>query len=259
MLTANCSNPRSHQTETPFLHRTTHLQTAETTKTPPRTSELALQEEPPTTTTSVPECLTRCQPNAKNLTALQRIKFDADLLIHYVFDGIDRSENTNVIKVCKVRVKKTCGTLLAHYYAQINISNGYQFEFHPGSQPRTFQQVHTDGNIIMVMMLCDECCKEELRSFVLGENQFNVAFKNCESILCKRKSVQSILITMAILVLFINIFHFSWYYVLFIFMMILLLYLNNNYMISNPQIVFCPHKRTKKQYGQSSAAAKFFI
>lgn len=201
-----------------------------------------------TTTRNRSDCLTRCQLNDKNLTTLSRVKYDADLLLHYIFDGIDRSENTNIIKVCKVRVKKACGTLLAHYYAQIDISNGFGFEFHPGSQPRTFQNVHTDGNIILVFVLCDECCKEELRSFVTGENEFNVAFQNCESILCKRKSVQTVLITMAILVLFVNIFHFSWYYVLFILFMILLLYLNNNYMISNPKIVFCPHKLQTRDY-----------
>lgn len=191
-------------------------------------------------------CLALSQLNDKNLTTLSRVKFDADLLIHYVFDGISYSENTNVIKVCKVRVKKTCGTLLAHYYAQIEISNGFTFEFHPGSQPRTFQHVHTEGNVILVFFLCDECCKQELRLFVEGENDFNVAFRNCESILCKRKSVQTVFITMAVLILFVNIVHFSWYFVLFIFVMMVLLYLNNNYMISNPQIVYCSHKRTKR-------------
>ncbi|AAZ38256.1 ORF-90 [Agrotis segetum nucleopolyhedrovirus A] len=187
------------------------------------------------------------------MTTTSRVKFDADLLIHYVFDCIDRSENTNVIKVCKVRVKKSCGTLLAHYYAHVSISNGYTFEFHPGSQPRTFQHSHTDGNIILVMLLCDECCKKELRAFVEGENGFNVAFQNCERILCKRQSIQSVLITMAIVVLFVNVFRFSWYYVMFILVMLFLLYLNNNYMISNPQIVYCPHKRTK-HYGKSYTA-----
>jgi hypothetical protein len=176
------------------------------------------------------------------------VKFDDDLLIHYVFDGLTNSENTNVIKVCKVRVKKTCGALLTHYYAQIDISNGFSFEFHPGSQPRTFQHVHTSGNIIMILVMCDNCCKEELRSFVQGENNFNVAFKNCESILCKRKSMQTILITAAVVAIFANMFHFSWYYIFFVVFMLVLLYINNNYMISVPKIVFCSHKQIQKQH-----------
>ncbi|QNV47816.1 ac81-like protein [Alphabaculovirus altersperidaniae] len=236
MLTANSLNPhlaRTPTTTTTAAAATTNLQTATTT---PEQEHIKKQNRPT-------NCLALSQLNDKNLTTLSRVKFDADLLIHYVFDGISRSENTNVIRVCKVRVKKACGTLLAHYYAQIEISNGFTFEFHPGSQPRTFQHIHTDGNVILVFFLCDECCKKELRLFIDGENDFNVAFKNCESILCKRKSVQTVYITMAILILFANIIHFSWYFVLFIFVMIVLLYLNNNYMISNPQIVYCPHKR----------------
>nr|AAO43570.1 Orf3 [Spodoptera litura nucleopolyhedrovirus] len=246
MLTANCLNQRSHPTQTAVRPLRPKTNTKRTTTTEENKNR-------DRTTNS----LTLSQLNDKNLTTLSRVKYDADLLIHYVFDGISRSENTNVIKVCKVRVKKTCGTLLAHYYAQIEISNGFTFEFHPGSQPRTFQHIHTDGNVILVFFLCDECCKKELRLFVEGENEFNVAFKNCESILCKRKSVQTVFITMAILVLLANIIHFSWYFVLFIFVMIVLLYLNNNYMISNPQIVYCSHKRTKLD-GQLQKA-KFFI
>jgi Baculoviridae AC81 len=203
-------------------------------------------------------CLNRCQLNDKNLANLTRVKYNSELLLHYVFDGISNSENTNVIRVCKVRVKKTCGTLLAHYYAEINISNGYAFEFHPGSQPRTFQSVHTDGCVIMILIMCDECCKNELRQFVKGENGFNVAFKNCESILCKRKSIQTVLVTMALVALFANMFYFSWYYIFFVLFMLVLLYINNNYMISDPQIVFCPHKQspehdtslTRKRYEQ---------
>ncbi|AAQ11122.1 hypothetical protein [Mamestra configurata nucleopolyhedrovirus A] len=203
-----------------------------------------------TTTTQTPtNCLNRSQLNDKNLTNLTRVKYDENLLIHYIFDGLTNSENTNVIKVCKVRVRKTCGTLLAHYYAQVDVSNGFSFEFHPGSQPRTFQNVHTDGNTIIIMMMCDNCCKEELRTFVKGENSFNVAFKNCESILCKRKSLQTVLITAALVAIFANMFRFSWYYIFFVVIMLILLYINNNYMISVPQIVFCPHKQTHSQHG----------
>lgn len=256
MLIANCSNPHSQQTTPTARLPPPTNQTPTTPRTEQQQQQDHCTENRKNRTQTTTSWLTRFQPNDKNLTTtLSRIKYDADLLIHYVFDGLDRSENTNVIKVCKVRVKKTCGTLLAHYYAQIDISNGYRFEFHPGSQPRTFQHVHTDGNIILVLIQCDECCKEELRSFVLGENEFNVAFKNCESILCKRKSIQTVLITMAVLVLFANIFYFSWYYVLFILVMIFLLYLNNNYMISNPQIVYCPHK--KSTHNGKSSTTKF--
>ncbi|AYN45032.1 se72 [Alphabaculovirus alterspexiguae] len=246
MLTHNYSDRRS---PTPEPHPLTNQTKA--TPTNARTANT------PPTVTSPPNCFQMCQLNDKNLTTLSRIKYDPELLIHYVFDSIVKSENTNIIKICKVKVKKACGTLLAHYYAQVNVSNGYNFEFHPGSQPRTFQTVHTDGNIILVLILCDACCKEELKSFVEGENEFNVAFKNCESILCKRKSIQTVFITLAIVVLFANIFYFSWYYVLFIMTMIFLLYLNNNYMISNPKIVYCSHKKTKLNGQQRQA--KFFI
>ncbi len=183
------------------------------------------------------------QVNDKNLaTSLNRIKYDQDLLIHYLFDGLRNSEDTNVIKICKTRVKKTCGTMLAHYFAHINISNGYTFEFHPGSQPRTFQLSHSDGSVIVVMILCDDCCKTELRSFVAGENGFNVAFQNCESILCKRKSMQTIFVSLALFVIFMNMFSFSWYFIFLVVFIIVMLYLNNNYMISDPRIVICPHK-----------------
>ncbi|QEI03675.1 hypothetical protein [Rachiplusia nu nucleopolyhedrovirus] len=183
------------------------------------------------------------QINDKNLTtSLNRIKYDSELLLHYLFDGLRNSEDINVIKICKTRVKKTCGTMLAHYFAHIDISNGYSFEFHPGSQPRTFQVSHSDGNIIIVLILCDECCKNELRSFVDGENGFNVAFQNCESILCKRKSMQTVFVTLALAVIFLNMFKFSWFYIFLVIFLMTLLYINNNYMISDPRIVVCSHK-----------------
>ncbi|ABY65799.1 hypothetical protein [Orgyia leucostigma nucleopolyhedrovirus] len=180
----------------------------------------------------------------KNLTTLNRIKYDSQLLIHYLYDkSSDNAENVNVIKVCKVRVVRTCGTLLAHYYAQIEISNGYKFEFHPGSQPRTFQQTHSEGHVILTFVCCDDCCKRELCAYVEGENEFNVAFKNCESILCKRKSMQTVFVSLALLVIALNMFKFSWYYIFFVFFILILLYLNNNYLISSPRVIFCEHKR----------------
>lgn len=99
---------------------------------------------------------------------------------------------------------------MTHYYAHITTSDGYEFEFHPGSQPRTFQYAHSDGIVVIVMIACDECCKKELRSFVEGENGFNVAFKNCESILCKRKSMQTVFVGLSLAVIVWNMFDFSW-------------------------------------------------
>ncbi|QWO71617.1 AC81-like protein [Orgyia pseudotsugata single capsid nuclopolyhedrovirus] len=185
----------------------------------------------------------------KNLTTLNRIKYDPQLLIHYLYDNnnlfinADDNDTINVIKVCKVRVVRTCGTLLAHYYAQVEISNGYKFEFHPGSQPRTFQQIHSDGHTIMMYICCDACCKRELTAYIEGENGFNVAFHNCESILCKRKSMQTIFVSLALLAIAFNMFKFSWYYIFFVFFILMLLYLNNNYLISDPRVIFCEHKR----------------
>ncbi len=183
----------------------------------------------------------------KESTTLNRIKYDQELLLHYLYDDSVAqrdfsSDDINVIRVCKMRVKRTCGTVLAHYYAQIEISNGYKFEFHPGSQPRTFQQLHSIGHVIILMICCNNCCKEELKSFVQGENNFNVAFKNCESILCKRKSMQTILITVALTIIAVNMFKFSWFFMFFVCFILFLLYLNNNYLVSSPRVIFCPHK-----------------
>lgn len=180
-------------------------------------------------------------------------------MIHYLFDDVnfksiedldDLSEpvkNYNVIKICKNKVTKTCGAILAHYFAQIQVSNGYKFEFHPGSQPRTFQQIHSKGNVIFALILCDECCKNELRLYTMKENDFNVIFQNCESILCKRKSMQTVFITLALLAITFNMFVFSWYYIFFVIFIIILLYINNNYIISTPKVILCAHKQQNLQ------------
>ncbi|AXS67730.1 ac81-like protein [Cryptophlebia peltastica nucleopolyhedrovirus] len=195
-----------------------------------------------------------------------RIKYDPELLIHYLFDEFQNiKENgdinnaelfddnqytnlVNIIKICKVKVTKSCGAILAHYYAQVNMYNNYAFEFHPGSQPRTFQQIHSYGHVISVMVLCNECCKNELKNFIEGENDFNVAFKNCETILCKRKSMQTIIIALALFVIMINMLKFSYYNIFFVIFFMFLLYINNNYMISDPQIILCSHITKIKNY-----------
>lgn len=172
-------------------------------------------------------------------------------MINYLFNGASNMESdVNVVKVCKVRVTKTGGTLLAHYYARIKLSNGYTFEFHPGSQPRTFQNAHSDGIVILVRILCNECCKQELTDYVNGENKFNIAFQNCESILCKRKSIQTILITIALMLLLVNVGNFSYYHLFFILVIIVLLYINNNYMIRDPRVLLCPHKQHPDRHEQ---------
>nr|AFS51951.1 DekiORF73 [Dendrolimus kikuchii nucleopolyhedrovirus] len=137
--------------------------------------------------------------------------------------------------------------MLAHYFAQINVSTGYSFEFHPGSQPRTFQTIHTEGLIIKVLILCDECCKNELRDYIKGENSFNVAFKNCESILCRRVSFQTLLLSGAIILLLFNVEKFSTINLIIILLILVSLFCHNNYIISNPSIVFCNHKNTNKR------------
>nr|WUR10766.1 ac81-like protein [Calliteara abietis nucleopolyhedrovirus] len=266
--------------------------TTTTTTTTTTTAKPACPDPQTTSTTWFPRL------RDKNLTTLNRIKYDSELLLHYLYDvspnhhlaehndnNVNNNSNNNnknfavaalnetaaameatgadydydsdslesyrqsvngginVIKICKARVMRTCGTLLAHYYAQIEISNGYKFEFHPGSQPRTFQQLHSEGHIIIILIYCDACCKKELTVFVEGENDFNVAFRNCESILCKRKSMQTIFVSMALVAVALNMFYFSWYYIFFVLFLLLLLYLNNNYIISSPRVVFCEHKR----------------
>ncbi|QHB21735.1 ac81 [Artaxa digramma nucleopolyhedrovirus] len=218
------------------------------------TNTLPLTPLSPTTATATTMTNFVRQSKNKNLmtaTTLNRIKYDSELLIHYLFDNnVVNSDATkadvNLIKVCKVKVTQTCGTILAHYFAQIELSNGYKFEFHPGSQPRTFQQIHSKGHLIMIVVCCDECCKSELRSYVEGENDFNVAFHNCESILCKRKSMQTVFVSLALLVITFNMFKFSWYYIFFVFFILFLLFMNNNYLISSPRVLFCSHKRQIK-------------
>ncbi|AHH82653.1 ORF-64 [Buzura suppressaria nucleopolyhedrovirus] len=245
-IDANSKQPLPIMTQIPLADRETIVTLTPTTTTPT------------TTTTNLNSINNLHRLRNKNLTRLNRIKYDSELLLHYLYDRYGNSNttagdyhsNVNIIKVCKVKVTRTCGTLLAHYYAKIEISNGYKFEFHPGSQPRTFQHVHNDGNIIMVLVYCDGCCKNELRSFVEGENNFNVAFRNCESILCKRKSMQTIFVSMSLLIIALNMFKFSLYYIFFVFFILILLYLNNNYIISNPRVTFCPHMR-HNQYNAS--------
>ncbi|ACO53522.1 unknown [Euproctis pseudoconspersa nucleopolyhedrovirus] len=187
--------------------------------------------------------------NSMTATTLNRIKYDSELLLHYLFD--DNSNNfpstdVNLIKIYKIKVTRTCSTILAHYFAKIEISNGYAFEFHPGSQPRTFQHIHSNGYPIAMFVCCDKCCKDELRLYVKGENDFNVAFCNCESILCKRKSMQTVFVSTALLVITFNMFSFSWFNIFFVFFILFLLFLNNNYLISNPRVLFCPHKQRIK-------------
>lgn len=157
-----------------------------------------------------------------------------------------KSNDINVIKIMKVKVKKTGASILAHYFAQIDVSTGYAFEFHPGSQPRTFQTVHTDGLIIKVLVLCNECCKNELRNYIKGENSFNVAFKNCESILCRRISFQTLLLSSVIILLLFNVEKFSIINFIIILLILIALFCHNNYIISNPSISFCQHKQKIK-------------
>nr|QIT08137.1 ac81-like protein [Lymantria dispar multiple nucleopolyhedrovirus] len=216
------------------------MQRAERTERAERAERAERQSTPKTS------CLHRLRN--KDSTTLNRIKYDAELLLHYLFDNSTsigderaRKSNVNVLKISKVRVKKTCGALLTHYYAHITTSDGYEFEFHPGSQPRTFQYAHSDGIVVIVMIACDECCKKELRSFVEGENGFNVAFKNCESILCKRKSMQTVFVGLSLAVIVWNMFDFSWLLIFFVFFIVTMLYVNNNYNISTPRVEFCEH------------------
>nr|WML75142.1 hypothetical protein KBIHDJOI_00099 [Spodoptera littoralis nucleopolyhedrovirus]WOC30936.1 hypothetical protein GACBDANE_00057 [Spodoptera litura nucleopolyhedrovirus] len=199
----------------------------------------------------------RSQRDENPLKPNSRVKYDPDLMIKYLFEygSFDKKEDgikkdANVIKICKVKVTKTGGTMLAHYYARIKLSNGYTFEFHPGSQPKTFQNVHSNGTVIMVRVMCDDCCKKELIEYVKGENRFNIAFQNCESILCKRKSVQTVLITIALLIVLINLMAFSFLHLFFILVIIVLLYINNNYMIRDPSVSICAHHDKKQTHDE---------
>ncbi|AAK85637.1 hypothetical protein [Epiphyas postvittana nucleopolyhedrovirus] len=188
---------------------------------------------------------------SKNWTSMHKIKYDSELLLQYLYEGFRADKqlcDVNVIKIYKVKVKKTGASILAHYFAQVSTSTGYKFEFHPGSQPRTFQTVHTDGLIIKVIILCDECCKSELRRYIKGENGFNVAFRNCESILCRRISFQTLLLGCAVLLLLFNVENFSVVNLFVIVLILVALFCHNNYIISNPYVVFCKHKNALKNH-----------
>nr|AYU75261.1 hypothetical protein [Spodoptera littoralis nucleopolyhedrovirus] len=209
-----------------------------------------------TSTDMIMTMVNRSQRDENLLKPNSRVKYDPDLMIKYLFDNgsfgrkEDEKNDTNVIKICKVKVTKTGGTMLAHYYARIKLANGYTFEFHPGSQPKTFQTVHSNGTVIMVRVMCSDCCKKELIEYVKGENKFNIAFQNCESILCKRKSVQTVLITIALLIVLINLMAFSFLHLFFILVIIVLLYINNNYMIRDPSVSICAHYDKKQTHDE---------
>lgn len=175
----------------------------------------------------------------------KRVKYDSQLLLKYTFDfKTDDTHNIpNIINICRVKVKKTGGAILAHYYAQIYLSNNFNFEFHPGSQPKTFQNINDNKEFILYksLIMCESCCKKEIEKYVIGENNFNIAFQNCETILCKRKSVQSVIGTVLLLILLINIISFSIINLIFIAFLIFLLFFINNYMLIEPCVEYCKH------------------
>lgn len=179
----------------------------------------------------------------------RRIKYDSELLIRYVFGYNVKSVEglPNVIKICRVKVKKAGGTVLAHYYAQIFLSNDFSFEFHPGSQPKTFQNIDYEKEHLPFKMYlcCDDCCKAEIKRFVDGENKFNIAFQNCETILCKRKSMQTVLATILLLVLIINIVEFRTINLFIILFLLTMLYIVNNYLLMQPKVEYCPHFKNR--------------
>lgn len=179
-----------------------------------------------------------------SLVNKDRVKFDAQLLLKYVFDFRIHNKDVgpNIIKICKVKVKRASGAFLAHFYAKIYLSNNYEFEFHPGSQPKTFQSMNnSDGTIVKVLILCDECCKRELTDYVNGENRFNIAFQNCESILCRRYSVQTVISVALIVLLLSNMIKFELFYMVLIAFLAALLYMTNNYMLHHPFVEICGH------------------
>ncbi|AAK70763.1 ORF103 similar to AcMNPV ORF81 [Cydia pomonella granulovirus] len=181
----------------------------------------------------------------------KRVKYDSQLMLKYVFDF--KTEDTqhlpNIINICRVRVRKTGGAVLAHYFAQVYLANNFNFEFHPGSQPKTFQAINDDRDYLLhkSLVLCEECCREELQQYVDGENNFNIAFQNCETILCKRKSVQSVIGVVLFIVLLINIINFTIINLIFIAFLVFLLYFVNNYLLMEPRVEYCKHYKTVGQ------------
>lgn len=177
----------------------------------------------------------------QNQQRVTRVNYDYEFLIHYLFDGAVKTSNINVIKICKIKVRRIGGSVLSHYFAKIHLSTDYFFEFHPGSQPRTFENSQNHGILEQILIVCDNCCKIELKNYIEGENSFNILLNNCEKILCRRQSCQSIILIFVFLFLILNLFKFSFYNVVLVVVLLLMLYINNNYMISPPKIYICPH------------------
>lgn len=174
-----------------------------------------------------------------------KVKYDSKLLLKYAFDYKTRSEDgePHIINLCRVKVKKTGGAVLAHYYAQVYLANGFNFEFHPGSQPRTFQPVDPNKRHMLYksLVLCERCCRKELERFVEGENSFNIALRNCETILCKRNSVQTVIGAALLVVLLINILKFEAMNLIFVAFLVFLLYFVNNHQLTEPYVEYCRH------------------
>ncbi|QOD40056.1 Maph93 [Matsumuraeses phaseoli granulovirus] len=175
----------------------------------------------------------------------KRLKYDHQLLLKYALDfkTEDTTKMPNIINICRVKVRKTGGAVLAHYYAQVYLANNFNFEFHPGSQPKTFQTINDDKDYLIhkSLIMCEKCCRDTMEEYVNGENNFNIAFQNCETILCKRKSVQSVLGAVLLMVLLINIIQFTVINLIFIAFLVFLLYFVNNYMLTEPRVEYCKH------------------
>lgn len=180
----------------------------------------------------------------KRNVRLDRVKYDSRLLTHQLFDG--PTNNINSVAVCRTKVKRAVGNVLSHYFARVDVA-GKQFEFHPGSQPYTFQNLHgvDDGDlpptVVQCDIMCNECTKRRLHDMVNMENQFNLMTRNCETIMCERTSFQSVLVSAAVIAAAANLIYFSWYLVLFIVLLLIVLYLNNNHPLANPRVKLCEH------------------
>ncbi|ABC74922.1 hypothetical protein [Neodiprion abietis nucleopolyhedrovirus] len=173
---------------------------------------------------------------------LNKIKYDADILIKYLYSN-KKSRNINTVSIYKHNVRKFNTSLLSHFFAKVDI-NGQKFEIHPGSQPNTFQTnkaLSNDDELVKEFVECDYCIKSRLIKFVHDENRFNILLNNCEKITCQQTSWQSLIFINCLCNVFLFIYYNKFIFLFFALLsLVILIYFNTYYNFYDKTYV-CEH------------------